>query len=203
MHKNVSELKPSSLYHLLIQAIIPRPIAWVLTSNGQALNLAPFSFFMAVSGEPPLLALSIGQKKDGSPKDTLANIQSNKFFVLHIPSRGMEEAVNKTADALPHGVSEIEHAGLEVVPLGDFPLPRLKDARIALGCELLRADVLMEGMDTTMVYGLIKEIYIDDSISEEINGHLNIDAKKMDPLFRLAGDDYGFLGGIKTVARNR
>ncbi len=203
MHRKVSELKASSLYHLLIQAIIPRPIAWVLTSNGHALNLAPFSFFMGVSGEPPLLALSIGQKKDGSPKDTLANIQSHKFFILHIPSRGMEEAVTKTADALPHGISETEHAGLEVVPLGDFPLPRLRDARIALGCELHRADVLMEGMDTTMVYGIVKEIYIEDSISEEIHGRIKIDAEKLDPLFRLGGDDFGFLGGIKTVKRNR
>ena len=42
--------------------------AWVLTShdNGQW-NVAPFSYFNAVSSHPPLVSLSVGRKRDGSP----------------------------------------------------------------------------------------------------------------------------------------
>jgi len=42
----------------------PRPIAWVTTKYNETINLAPFSFFGAISTEPPLIILSIGNEKD-------------------------------------------------------------------------------------------------------------------------------------------
>jgi len=48
---------------LLITVVVPRPIAWVSTVDANGLrNLAPFSFFNAVSGSPPMLMLSISQR---------------------------------------------------------------------------------------------------------------------------------------------
>ncbi len=43
-----SDKTPVERYHLLVQSVIPRPIAWILTAEEDGgLNLAPYSFFRA------------------------------------------------------------------------------------------------------------------------------------------------------------
>ncbi|MET0093908.1 MAG: flavin reductase, partial [Sedimenticola sp.] len=75
MNIDLSEMPPGQVYFTMTQALIPRPIAWVLSENADGgHNLAPFSYFSAVSSEPPLVMLSIGRRPDGTPKDTAANI---------------------------------------------------------------------------------------------------------------------------------
>ena len=50
-----------NVYKLLVATIGPRPIAWVTTKDVDGtLNAAPFSFFNAMSGNPPVLAFGIG-----------------------------------------------------------------------------------------------------------------------------------------------
>ncbi len=77
------ELSANRIYHTMIQTIIPRPVAWVLSDNGkddcrqsvslteqpERFNLAPFSYFTPVSSKPPVLMFSVGKKPNGSPKD--------------------------------------------------------------------------------------------------------------------------------------
>ena len=66
MNLDFSTLSANQRYHLMTQTIIPRPIAWVLTdSNNGSFNLAPFSYFTAVSSAPPMLMLSVGKKPNG------------------------------------------------------------------------------------------------------------------------------------------
>ncbi|MBV8905300.1 MAG: flavin reductase family protein, partial [Acidobacteriia bacterium] len=49
-----AEQVPQNNYKLLIGSVVPRPIAFVSTiSPDGILNLAPFSFFNAVCGNPP------------------------------------------------------------------------------------------------------------------------------------------------------
>src|SRR3989344_4559272 len=61
-----SEIPSAQAYHLMIQTIIPRPIAWALTVNlNQTFNLAPFSFFNGIAGNPPAVMMSIGYKQNG------------------------------------------------------------------------------------------------------------------------------------------
>jgi len=62
MNISLNDLSATSIYHLMTQSIIPRPIAWVLSScsqltgdNTDPLNLAPFSYFNAISSDPPLM----------------------------------------------------------------------------------------------------------------------------------------------------
>ena len=51
-----------NIYKLLVSTVAPRPIAWVTTQDVDgSVNAAPFSFFNAVSGDPPPL----GQVVDG------------------------------------------------------------------------------------------------------------------------------------------
>ena len=85
MYLDLSQLSASQVYFTMTQTLIPRPIAWVLSDNGNdSLNLAPFSYFNAVSSDPPLIMLSVGFKPDGTHKDTAINIEQRKDFIVHL-----------------------------------------------------------------------------------------------------------------------
>src|SRR5690606_41642807 len=79
----VKDLDPVQNYHLLIQTVLPRPIAWILTANvneacdgsAGACNLAPYSFFAPVCAEPPTLVVSIGNKPPAPDKDIFVHLQ--------------------------------------------------------------------------------------------------------------------------------
>src|SRR2546430_8503929 len=59
---------PAEKQGLLSQLVIPRPIAMITTVDEEGvLNVAPFSYFMPVSGEPPLVALPIAARHEASP----------------------------------------------------------------------------------------------------------------------------------------
>lgn len=65
------DMQASEIYHTTMQTLLPRPIAWVLSQHQEGhLNLAPFSYFTAVSSEPPLLVFSVGDKASGEGKHT-------------------------------------------------------------------------------------------------------------------------------------
>jgi len=200
---DLSTLSPSRVYFTMIQTLIPRPIAWVLSDNGNEdnFNLAPFSYFNGVCSDPPLIMLSIGFKPDGSLKDTRKNIFERKEFVVHIAHRELAPKVTASSEAFAHGDSEIQRLGLETVPFGEHRLPRLKDCRVAYYCE--RYQMLDIGNEPqAMILGLVKSVYIDDSVAvlDEKN-RLTVDAKKIDPLSRLGGEDYGLFGETITIKR--
>ena len=70
----------TACYKLLIGSIVPRAIGWAsrLSVDGVP-NLAPFSFFTAVSRKPPMVSLTIQPRSDRRRlKDTLVNIQATE-----------------------------------------------------------------------------------------------------------------------------
>jgi len=116
MQLDFSNFSATQRYHLMTQSIIPRPIAWALTdSENGSYNLAPFSYFTAVSSDPALLMLSVGKKPNGENKDTLTN---------------------QTAATLAHGESELSNTNLTTSNFESFSLPRLTQCDLAFGCEL-------------------------------------------------------------------
>ena len=91
MHFDLSELSPNRVYYTMIQTLVPRPIAWVLTDNGNdSFNLAPFSYFNGVASDPPLLMISVGKKPDGTLKDTRTNIIERNEFVRWFDLMGVQ-----------------------------------------------------------------------------------------------------------------
>ncbi|MBE7440463.1 MAG: flavin reductase family protein [Spirochaetales bacterium] len=201
MHIEMAGLSANKVYYTFIQTIIPRPIAWVLSDNGDGtLNLAPFSYFNGVASDPPVVMLSIGKKPDGSLKDTRHNIIERKAFVIHIPHREWAEKVTASSLVLPHGDSELLRAGLATVEDRDFPLPRLKECRIAFYCRLFAVHEI-GAVPQALILGQVEAIYLDDSVATLSDGRLSVDALKVDPLARLGGEDYGLLGQVITVKR--
>ncbi len=202
MDIDLSKLSGNSVYHTMVQSIVPRPVAWVLSDNGDdSLNLAPFSYFSAVSSAPPLIMLSVGKKPDGSEKDTLTNIEQREQFVVHIAHRELAHLVNESALGLAFGESELEMLGLATEPFGNFRLPRLKDCRLAMACERYRVDSITENQ--AMILAEVKSIYVADDIVSENDGKIKIHADKLDPISRLGGEEYSLLGNILTIPRPR
>lgn len=201
---DLENLSPNRAYFTLIQAVVPRPIAWVLSANDDGgHNLAPFSYFNLVCSDPPLLMLSIGKKSDAGAKDTRRNIIERGHFVVHIAHAGQAHLVSESSAELPANESELQRLQLPTVPFGTHPLPRLRDCRIAFACE--RFQVIELGpLPQALILGRINSVYIDDAIAaEDDKGRLHIDIAKLNPLSRLGGDQYAELGAILDIPRPR
>lgn len=201
MEIDFATLSPNQIYHTMIQSIIPRPIAWVLSENESGnYNLAPFSYFTAVSSDPPLLMFSVGKKIDNCPKDTLKNVSSRKKLVVHISDSNIAESVALSAASLPYGQSEIEHAQLSTTEFADFSLPRITQAKIAFGCSLYEIKEI-GNKPMALIFAQIEKAYVDDEIITQTEKRSDIDAGKLNPLARLGGDDYSGISKSFTVSR--
>ena len=189
-------------YHLMTQTLLPRPIAWVLSLNEaespEPYNLAPFSYFNAISSEPPLLMLSIGHKPTGGVKDTRKNLLSRRDFVIHIASVKQAAALNASAAPLAYGESEIAAAGIELEPFAGCKAPRIKACPVAFHCRYF--DDHNVG-NQAVIYAEILQLYIHDENIERQGSRYQIDTQKLDPLARLGGSNYAGLGEVFSLAR--
>ena len=201
---DLSQLRPTQVYFHMIQTLIPRPIAWVLSEiEPNRYNLAPFSYFNAVCSDPPLIMLSIGKKPDGSLKDTRVNIEQRKDFVVHIAHRDMLDDLNQSSATLDADVSEVDMLEIETAELEGSRLPRIEACRIAYACECYEIHE-MGGTPQSIIYGRVNKIYIDDSItSTNDKGRLKIHADKLAPISRLGADEFMSFGEIISLTRPR
>ena len=199
---DLSQLKPAQVYFHMIQTLIPRPIAWVLSEiEDGKYNLAPFSYFNAVCSDPPLIMLSVGKKPDGSFKDTRVNIEQRRDFVVHIAHRDMLEDLNQSSATLDADISELDQLGIETTAFEGSRLPRIEACRIACACECYDIHEL-GSTPQSIIYGRVKHIYIDDGItSVNEKGRLKVHADRLAPVSRLGADEYMSFGEIISLAR--
>lgn len=179
---------------------MPRPIGWVLTDNGSGegdnrYNLAPFSFFNAVSSEPPLLMIALTRKSDGNRKDTWQNLHDNGKCTIHLSTEADLEHVVASSIEAAHGDSEVARSHL---PLANGPkgtLPRLANSPIAFHCTLHH--IYEVSANAAVIFCKIESIYVDDQAAHtDANGRLVIDPLKIKPLARLGGNAYSLLGNL-------
>jgi flavin reductase (DIM6/NTAB) family NADH-FMN oxidoreductase RutF len=150
------------IYKIMSQAIAPRPIAWISTINDDAsINLAPFSYFIPVSSEPPIVSVSIGIKKSGESKDTLKNIRENQKCTISIPDISHAKEVSQSGDALGYGISETSTYQIEMLSKKEGFPPICKNTKAALFCTLFD-DIKIEGSVNSLVLLKIESIYTDD-----------------------------------------
>lgn len=202
MYIDLNQSTPTQAYFHIIQTLVPRPVAWVLSENeNSSYNLAPFSYFNAVCNNPPLIMLSIGHKPTNQPKDTHLNIKHRKDFTVHIAHREMLDSLNASSVTLPAGESELELLKLKTTSFDGARLPRLEQCRLAYACECYEIHELGK-LPQTLIYGKVNAIYIDDSIaSTSEKGRIKVHADKLDPIARLGADEYMTFGNIVSLKR--
>jgi flavin reductase (DIM6/NTAB) family NADH-FMN oxidoreductase RutF len=188
-------------YKLLMGSVVPRPIAFVTSMNEDGVtNAAPFSFYNIVSHNPPILMFSAGRDKGGEMKHTVTNIMTNQEFVVHVVDQKNVDQANHTAIDAPEGVSEVELAGLTIVPGKSVSVPRIAESKIAMECVLHQHIGLKDkkgNVSFDMVLGEVKCFYIENDLYND--GKINIE--KLKPIGRLAGPGYCYLSKSFRIAR--
>src|SRR6201987_4939914 len=101
--------KNHGLPHDPFKAIVsPRPIGWItsLSARGEV-NLAPYSYFNAVSTRPPIVCFSSEGRKD-----SVALVEETREFVCNLANWDLREAMNHTSAPFARGIDEMREAGL-------------------------------------------------------------------------------------------
>lgn len=192
------DLSPQDRYKLLIGTVVPRPIAWVTTVDGLGrVNAAPFSFFNALCSDPPIVAVGMGSRPDGSPKDSPRNIAETGVFTVNIVSNDLAEKMNVTATTFDAGVEELAQAGLTAVPGTKVASPRIGEAPAALECRVFQSIQVNE--HNVIVLGEVVAAHYRDGV---INPQrLHVDPRALDAIARLGGNGYATSRDIFDLAR--
>lgn len=149
-------------YKLLTNLVVPRPIAWVTSQNADGVvNLAPFSFFNAVSGNPIYLIVSVGVNDAGEMKDTAKNILSSGEFVVNMVTEELFDAMNISAADFPEGESELAAANLHAAPSVKIKPPRLAEAQASMECKLHSSQLLGKN---TLIIGEVVMFHVADHL---------------------------------------
>ena len=150
-------------YKLMVSTITPRPIAWIVSQNATGrLNAAPFSFFNAFSGNPPVIGIGISSHEPGRPKDTRINIRETREFVVNLVSEALATVMNITAIEFEASVNELDQAQLETVPSVHVKPPRIKASPVSMECSLLQ--IVDLGPDNAIVLGRILAMHVRDDL---------------------------------------
>ncbi|MDJ0612912.1 MAG: flavin reductase family protein [Rhizobiaceae bacterium] len=188
----------SILPHDPLKAIVaPRPIGWIssLSKEGIA-NLAPYSFFNAVGGMPPMLMFA-----SEGVKDSARNAVETGEFVFNYASEHLEKEMNASSLPAPSGVSEFDHLGISAAESQTVAAPRVADACAALECKVTSVveTVDIDGNKTgaIMIIGQVTGVHIDEQYIRD--GRFDVALAK--PVTRLGYLDFGYSNGFHEMPR--
>ena len=192
MNWAVSDLSVQQVYKLLVNTVVPRPIALVTTLDRSGrTNAAPFSFFNVFSHAPALVVLGIERlqpdgEDEGRNKDTLNNIRRSGEFVINLVDRALLPAMNICGLDFPPDVDELEVAGLEHAASKQVRPPRIAASPVQLECrETMSLGLGQHGR--FLVIGEVLQIWVKDTA---IDHKMHIDIDQLDLVGRVHGRDW-------------
>ena len=181
--------------------VAPRPVGWVSTlSKNNEVNLAPYSYFNAVSDAPPMVMISSNQRKD-----TLTNIEETGEFVCSLATYRLRDAMNMSSAVVDKNVSEFDLATLASADSQLVAPPRVADSPAALECKLWKVLPIPKGLSDdgaskhNLILGFVVGVYIND---EYLSGGL-FDSAKAGLIARMGYMDYCHVTPENTFSLNR
>lgn len=177
------------VYKLLVGAIVPRPIAFVSTLSRDGIrNLAPFSFFTAISANPPVICFSPMVPGSGRQrKDTLNNIAETEEFVVNIVSEDFGPQMNVTSAEFPPEVDEFAASGLTPVQSEVVRPPRVGESRVQMECRLVQiVAVSTKPLGGSLVLGEVVRFHVEDALLDGFK----IDPDQLRAIGRMGGPTY-------------
>lgn len=192
-----AQLPVRERYKLLVGFIVPRPIGLISTLSPEGIpNVAAFSSLNLVASAPPTLVFSVSRRRDGRVKDTLANIQATKEFVVNMAVEGLLNAVAICGADFEPNINEAELAGLSLQQSTAVSPPRVLESPVQFECELLQlvevADDAGKPGTSCLVIGKIKRLHISKNVLQDDVP----DYDRLQPLAKLGGLSYSTIGSI-------
>jgi flavin reductase (DIM6/NTAB) family NADH-FMN oxidoreductase RutF len=181
--------------------VVPRPIGWISTISADGtVNLAPYSFFNGLAGEPPMVMFSTNGKQPFGPKDSLTNAEATGEFVCSMATWDLRDSMNRTSSKEPPEVNEFELAGLETEPSKLVKPPRVKASPVHLEClyhTTVELPCDIEGGRNAVCIGRVVGVHIRD----EFMTHGMVDIARIRPLARLGYQDYTVAEKVFPLSR--
>jgi flavin reductase (DIM6/NTAB) family NADH-FMN oxidoreductase RutF len=188
------------LPHDPFQALVaPRPIGWISTcSLTGVLNLAPYSYFNALSSDPWLVAFSAS-----SEKDSVAFARESGEFVANFVSADMLGPMVQSSVNAPRGTSEFDYADLTAEPSTLVRPPRVREACAALECKVTdiwrpSSSLNPDGVPFVVVGEVVGVFIRDDVMTDGL-----VDIAKTRPVSRLGYLDYAITESSFRMIRPR
>lgn len=177
--------------------VAPRPIGWISTADERGRhNLAPYSFFNAISSKPPMVAFS----SEGM-KDSVRNAMTTREFVCNLATAALAEGMNQSSASVPPDVNEFELARLATAPCRLVRPLRVAESPAALECKvtdiLHLRDLAGREIDRHLVLGQVVGVHIDESYLEK--GRFN--TAQAVPLARCGYHDYASVTAVFEMLR--
>ena len=192
MQFDTQVLKPEAMYKLMIGCVVPRPIAWVSTVDAEGVaNLAPFSYFMAITHDPPTIAFSASPRaeyrgRQEGKKDTLRNVEVTREFVVNLVDDALAEQMNVTSGDYPPEVDEFAQAGLLTASSVKVKAPRVAAAPINMECHLQQIIPIGNLPSQSGDRPHLVHLHLRDDVYDPAGGR--IDMHRLRPVGRLAGE---------------
>jgi flavin reductase (DIM6/NTAB) family NADH-FMN oxidoreductase RutF len=187
---NPKELSLPVLQAYLVNAIAPRPIAFVSTidKNGNV-NLSPFSFFNCFSSNPPIVIFSPARSgRTNTTKHTHDNVKEIPEAVINVVTYSMVHQTSLSSSEYPKGVNEFVKAGFTMLASEIVKPPRVKESPVHMECKVKQ--IIELGKNPGAGNLVICEIVLLHISQEVLNEKNFIDQNKIDLVGRLGGNWY-------------
>jgi len=177
--------------------ITPRPIGWISTvdKNGTP-NIAPYSFFNALSASPHVLMFS-----SESYKHSADNAKQTGEFVFSLATYDLQNQMNITSDTVPAGENEYVNARLETAECKKVKAPRVAASPASMECKVLSCQELKDldgnSIDTFLTIGQVVAWHIDDKYLRDGR----FDTAAAQPLARCGYRDYAYVNDVFEIMR--
>jgi flavin reductase (DIM6/NTAB) family NADH-FMN oxidoreductase RutF len=175
--------------------VAPRPIGWISTLSPEGIaNLAPYSYFNAMSQSPHYVVFGSGGRKD-----SIRNAEAAGEFAVNLAIWELREQMNASSANAPPHVDEFELARLTKAPCRLIKAPRVAESPVCLECRLFKVIELPDDQGKVadwLAIGRVIGIHIDDRFID--NGRVNTAAMK--PIARMGYSEYAT---VETAWRMR
>ena len=170
--------------------VFPRPIGWISSLSKKGIpNLAPYSFFNAISNDPPQVMFSSGAPTGSNNyKDSLTNILSTKEFVVNFATSKICKQMALSSIDAPSDIDEFKFTKLKKRKSKKVKAPSVAESPVNLECKLLKTFKLKSNSKKygTIVIGEVIGIFINNKFIKKGR----VDSAAMRYVARLGYSEY-------------
>lgn len=189
------------LPHDPLKAIVsPRPIGWISTRGTDGtVNLAPYSFFNMISGQPPLVFFS-----SEGVKHSAELARESGEFVANLVGRDLGIQMNASSIDAPNEVNEFDYSGLAMADCEVVSAPRVAEAPASLECKVTEIfhpkDIDGQPVQALVIVGQVVGVHIADGF---LTPEGFFDTVKAGNMARLGYMDFSTVDKVFAMRRPR